>query len=257
MLRACALSYSEKWDECLPLAEFAYNNSYQESIKMAPFEALYGRRCRTLLNWSKASERNFFGPDMVNEAEEQVRLIQVYPKAAQSRQKNYADKRRRPLVFQVGDPVYLRVSPMKGVQRFGVRGKLAPRYIRPFPIIEQCGPVTYRLELPLHLRAVHNIFHVSQLKKCLHVPTEVVDMENLQLEPDLGYPEHPVKIVDHKTRITQNQVSHFYKVQWSNHSEREAIWETEEFVQSKYLELLQAHQATYHTHFLFNLAFTP
>ena len=105
---------------------------------MAPFEALYGRRCRTPLNWSEASERNFFGPDMVNEAEEQVRLIQVYLKAAQSRQKNYADKRRRPLVFQVGDPVYLRVSPMKGVQRFGVRGKLAPRYIGPFSIVEQC-----------------------------------------------------------------------------------------------------------------------
>ena len=92
MLRACALAYSQKWDECLPLAEFAYNNSYQESISMAPFEALYGRRCRTPLNWSKAGERNFFGPDMGVEAEEQVRLIQANLKIAQSRQKNYADK---------------------------------------------------------------------------------------------------------------------------------------------------------------------
>ena len=115
-------------------------------------------------------------------------------------------------MFEVGDHVYLRVSPMKGVQRFGVRGKMAPRYGGPFSIIERCGPVAYRVELPSHLSAVHNIFHVSQLRKCLRVPTEIVDMENLQLEPDLVYPEHLVKIVDHKTRVTRNQVSNFYKV---------------------------------------------
>lgn len=131
MLRACVLTFSQKWDECLPLAEFAYNNSYQESIKMAPFEALYRRRCRTPLNWSEAGERNFFGPDMVTEAEEQVQIIQKNLQIAQSRQKNYANKRRRPLIFDVGDHVYLRVSPMKGVQRFGMRGKLAPRYVGP------------------------------------------------------------------------------------------------------------------------------
>src|SRR4029079_15452392 len=99
--------------------------------------------------------------------------------------------------------------------------------------------------LPPHLSAVHNIFHVSHLRKCLRVPTEVVDTENLQLEPDLIYPEHPVRIVDHKTRVTRNQTSNFYKVQWSNHSEREATWETEEFLQSKCPELLQAYQGTH------------
>ena len=114
MLRACALTYSQKWDECLPLAEFAYNNSYQESIRMAPFEALYGRRCRTPVNWSEAGERNFFGPDIVCEAEEQVRVIQENLKIARSRQKSYADKKHRSVLFQVGDHVYLRVSPMKG-----------------------------------------------------------------------------------------------------------------------------------------------
>ena len=220
MLRACALTYSQKWDDCLPLAEFAYNNSYQESIKMAPFEALYGRRCRTPLNWSEAGERNFFGPDIVNEAEEQVQLIQKNLKAAQSRQKSYADKKRQAISFQVGDQVYLRVSPMKGVQRFGVKGKLAPRYVGHFPILERCGPVAYRLELPAQLSAVHNIFHVSQLRKCLRVPTMIVDIEELQLEPDLVYPEHPVRIIDYKTRVTRNHTSNFYKVQWSNHSER-------------------------------------
>ena len=130
---------------------------------------------------------------------------------------------------------------MKGVQRFGMRGKLAPRYVGPFSIIERGGPVAYQVELPPRLSAVHNIFHVSQLKKCLQVPTEVVDMENLQLEPDLVYLEYLVKIADHKTRVTRNQVSNFYKVQWSNHSEREATWEMEEFIQSRYPELLQAH----------------
>ena len=133
---------------------------------------------------------------------------------------------------------------MKGVQRFGMRGKLAPRYVGPSPITEHCGPVAYRVELPPHLSVVHNIFHVSQLRKCLRVPTDVVEMEKLQLEPDLVYPEHPVKIGDFKTRVTQNQTSKFYKVQWSNHSEREATWETEEFLKSEYPELLQAYQGT-------------
>ena len=131
---------------------------------MVPFEALYGRRCRTPLNWSEAGERNFFGPDIVGEAEEQVQVIQKNLKIAQSRQKSYADKKRQSISFQVGDHVYLRVSPMKGVQRFGVKGKLAPRYVGCFPIIERCGPVAYRLKLPVQLTTVHNIFHVSAQK---------------------------------------------------------------------------------------------
>jgi hypothetical protein len=126
MLRACVLAYSRKWDECLPLAEFSYNNSYQESIKMAPFEALYGQHCRTPLNWSGPSEWFFFGPDLVKEGKEKVKLIQHHLKVAQHHHKRYADKRRRPLYFQVGDFVYLKVSPMNGVTRFGIKGKLAP-----------------------------------------------------------------------------------------------------------------------------------
>ncbi|WVZ80809.1 LOW QUALITY PROTEIN: hypothetical protein U9M48_028260 [Paspalum notatum var. saurae] len=197
MLRECALTNSTKWDECLPLAEFAYN-SYQKGLEMAPFEALYGRRCRTPLNWSEPGERVTFGPDLVTRAEEQVRLIHSNLKRAQSRQKSYSDKRRRPLVFEVGDYVYLRVSPMKGVHRFGVKRKLAPRYIGPFKITEQCGPVPYRLELPPHLAAVHDVFHVSQLKKCLRVPEEAMDTSQIQIEPDLTYEERPIKILDQK-----------------------------------------------------------
>ncbi|WVZ75843.1 hypothetical protein U9M48_023867 [Paspalum notatum var. saurae] len=198
MLRACALTYSTKWDECLPLVEFAYNNSYQKSLDMAPFEALYGRRCRTPLNWFEPGERVTFGPDLVTQAEEQVRFIHSNLKRAQSRQKSYSDKRRRPLVFEKDDHVYLKVSPMKGVHRFGVKGKLAPRYVGPFKITEQCGPVAYRLELPPHLAAVHDVFHVSQLKKCLRVPEEVIDTSQIQIQPDLTYEEKPIKILDQK-----------------------------------------------------------
>ncbi|WVZ97437.1 hypothetical protein U9M48_042976 [Paspalum notatum var. saurae] len=234
MLRACALTYSTKWDECLPLAEFAYNNSYQKSLDMAPFEALYGKRCRTPLNWSEPGERVTFGPDLVTQAEAQVKMIHNNLKRAQSRQKSHSDKRRRPLVFEEGDHVYLRVSPMKGVHRFGVKGKLAPRYVGPFKITERCGSVAYRLELPPHLAAVHDVFHVSQLKKCLRVPEEEIDTSQIQIEPDLTYEEHPIKILDQKQRSTRRRTINFYKVQWSNHSEEEATWEQEEFLRTKY-----------------------
>ncbi|WVZ52493.1 hypothetical protein U9M48_003547 [Paspalum notatum var. saurae] len=234
MLRACALTYSTKWDECLPLAEFAYNNSYQKSLDMAPFEALYGRRCRPPLNWSEPGERVTFGPDLVTQAEEQVKFIHDNLKRAQSRQKSYLDKRKRPLVFEKEDHVYLLVSPMKGMHQFGVKGKLAPRYVGPFKITEQCGPVAYRLELPPHLVAVHDVFHVSQLKKCLRVPEEMIDTSQIQIQPDLTYEEKPIKILDQKQRSTRRRTINFYKVQWSNHSEEEATWEQEESLQTKY-----------------------
>jgi hypothetical protein len=126
MLRACIIHYGTSWDKCLALAEFSYNNSYQFSLQMAPFEALYGRRCRTPLSWSETGERKIFGPDLVIEAEDKVKVIQTNLKTAQSRQKNYADRRRKPLHFQIGDFIYLRVSPTKGAQCFGIKGKLAP-----------------------------------------------------------------------------------------------------------------------------------
>jgi len=143
MLRACVLSSKGSWESWLPLAEFSYNNSYQESIKMAPFEALYGRRCRTPLNWVEPGERRYYGINFVNEAEKKVQIIQQHMQAAQSQQKSYADKRRRPLEFNVGDYVYLKVTPMKKVQRFRVRSKLAPRYVGPYRVLERKGPVAY------------------------------------------------------------------------------------------------------------------
>ena len=133
MLRASVISSKGSWEKWLPLAEFSYNNNYLESIKMAPFEALYDRKCRTPLNWVEPGERRYYGIDFVKEAEEQVCIIQQHIEATQSRQKSYTDKRRRPIEFEVGDYVYLKVSLMKGVQQFGVKRKLAPKVCRPIP----------------------------------------------------------------------------------------------------------------------------
>jgi hypothetical protein len=176
---------------------------------MAPFEALYGRRCRTPLNWYEPGERNFFRPDMVKETEEKVQWIIHNLKEAQARQKSYVDKRRQPLYFLVGDYVYLKVSPMKGVSHFGVKGKLAPWYIGPFPVFEQYGAVAYRLQLPETLSAVHNVFHVSQLKKCLRVPDRTIEVTDVALEPDLTYLEHPIRVLDQKDTITRRKTLKF------------------------------------------------
>jgi hypothetical protein len=136
------------------------------------------------------------------------------------------------LEFEVGNHVYLRVSPMKGVKRFGVKGKLAPRYIGPFPILEKCGSVAYKLDLRPSLAGVHDIFHVSQLKKCLKAPVDVVLPEVTPLEADLSYPEHPIKVLDQKDCATRRKTIKFFKIQWSNHSEEEATWESEDFLRS-------------------------
>jgi hypothetical protein len=158
----------------LPYAEFSYNNSYQESLKMALFEMLYGQRCQTPLFWSETGEQKVFGPDILQEAEKQVRMVRENLRVATSRQKSYADHRRRELSFEVRDFVYLKVSPMRGLHCFKVRGKLAPRFIRPFKILEKRGEVAYQLKLPPQLSDVHDVFHVSQLKKCLRVPEEQI-----------------------------------------------------------------------------------
>jgi hypothetical protein len=159
-------------------------------------------------------------------------------KEAQARQKNYAGKQRQPLVFQVNDYVYLKVSPMKCVNRFGVKGKLAPRYIGPFLILERYGPVAYRLQLPETLSAVHNVFHVSQLKKYLRLPDRTIDVVDVTLEPDLTYSEHPIRILDQKDRITRKRILKFYKVQWNQHTGDEATWETQDYLKKNFPRFL-------------------
>jgi hypothetical protein len=152
----------------------------------------------------------------------------------QSRQKTYADHRRRELSFEVRDFVYLKVSPMRGLCHFKVQGKLTPRFIRPFKILEKRGEVAYQLELPLQLSDVHDVFHVSQLKKCLHVPEEQLPMEDLDAKEDLSYQEYLVKILEISERVTQNEKIKMCKVQWSHQTEEEATWEREEELKAKF-----------------------
>jgi hypothetical protein len=147
-LRACALQHKLGWDKRLPYTKFSYNNSYQTSLNMSPFQALYGRNCRTPLHWDQPSERQVFGIDTLLEAEENIIMVRENLKTAQSRQRSYADTRRRDLSFEVGDYVYLKVSPIRGIKRFGVKGKLAPRYIGPYQIQARHGEVAYQLSLP-------------------------------------------------------------------------------------------------------------
>nr|ABA93462.1 retrotransposon protein, putative, Ty3-gypsy subclass [Oryza sativa Japonica Group] len=228
MLRACALDFGGAWDKSLPYAEFSYNNSYQASLQMAPFEALYGRKCRTPLFWDQTGERQLFGTEVLAEAEEKVRIIRERLRIAQSRQKSYADNRRRELTFEAGDYVYLRVTPLRGVHRFQTKGKLAPRFVGPYKILERRGEVAYQLELPSNMIGIHDVFHVSQLKKCLRVPEEQADSEHIDIQEDLTYVEKPVRILDTSERRTRNKVTRFCRVQWSHHSEEEATWERED-----------------------------
>ena len=156
MLRACALDFGKSWDKNLPYAEFSYNNSYQASLQMSPFEALYGRPCRTPLLWDQVGEHQLYGPELIKEAEDKVKLIKERLRVAQSRQKSYADNRRRDLSFEEGDFVYLRVTPLRGVRRFKTKGKLAPRFVGPYRILARQGEVAYQLELPESLSAVQH-----------------------------------------------------------------------------------------------------
>ena len=166
------------------------------------------------------------------------KVIRDNLKAAQSRQKSYYDSKHGDLAFEIGDHVYLRVSPMKGTRRFGIKGKLAPRYVGPFKIVSKRGDLAYQLELPSNFANVHDVFHVSQLKKCLRVPEHVVDVEGVDLESDLTYSEYPVRVLDHKDRVTRRNTTRWYKVQWNQHSEEEATWESEDFLEENFPDFL-------------------
>ncbi|KAK1614125.1 hypothetical protein QYE76_019642 [Lolium multiflorum] len=180
-------------------------------------------------------------PDVVL-AEEKVHKIREYLKTAQSRQKSYADKRRREMTFEIGDFVYLKVSPLKGMQRFQVKGKLAPRYVGPFKVLSRRGEVSYQLELPEEMAVVHNVFHISLLRKCLEVPekTEVfknIDHRSVDINSDLTYREVPIRILEEAYRTTRTRSIKFLKIQWSNHTEDEATWEREEDMKKEYPDL--------------------
>ncbi|GJR87527.1 putative reverse transcriptase domain-containing protein [Tanacetum coccineum] len=185
MLRACAIDFGKGWVNHLPLVEFSYNNSYHASIKAAPFEALYGRKCRSPVCWTEVGETQILGPELIQETTEKIIQIKQRMQAARDRQKSYADLKRKPMEFQVGDKVMLKVSPWKGVVRFGKRGKLNPRYVGPFKVIERVGEVAYKLELPEELSRVHNTFHVSNLKKCHADEPLAISVDGLNLDDNI------------------------------------------------------------------------
>ncbi|RVW80540.1 Transposon Ty3-G Gag-Pol polyprotein [Vitis vinifera] len=239
LLRACILDLQGNWDDHLPLVEFAYNNSFQASIGMPPFEALYGRKCRSPICWNDVGERKLLGPELVQLTVEKVALIKERLKATQSRHKSYADHHRRDLEFEVGDHVFLKVSPMKSVMRFGRKGKLSPRFVGPFEMLERVGTSAYKVALPPSLSKVHNVFHVSTLRKYIYDPTHVVELEPIQIFEDLTYEEVPVQIVDVMDNVLRHVVVKLVKVQWSNHSIREATWELEEEMREKHPQLFQ------------------
>ncbi|KAG8498138.1 hypothetical protein CXB51_007053 [Gossypium anomalum] len=208
MLRCCILEFEGNWERYLPLIEFAYNNSYQSSIKMASYEAL-----------------------------KKVKVIRDSLKAASGRQKSYADLKRKEIEFQVGDKVFLKVSPWKKVLRFGRKGKLSPRFIGPYEIIERIGPVAYRLALPPELDRIHNVFHVSMLRRYRSDPSHVISPTEVEIQPDMTYSEEPVKILARETKELRNKKINLVKVLWQKHGIEEATWEPEETMRKQYPNL--------------------
>ncbi|GJS88213.1 putative nucleotidyltransferase, ribonuclease H [Tanacetum coccineum] len=238
MLRSCALEWAGNWDDYICLVEFAYNNSWHASIKCAPFEMLYGRKCRAPICWDQVGERILEGPEMIEVTNEKVAVAREKLKEAQTRQKSYADRHRRALEFQPGEHVFLKVSPTRGVRRFGIKGKLSPRFIGPFEILDRVGEVSYRLALPPQLSHVHNVFHVSLLRGYKYHPLHVVSYPFDQIREDLSYTEEPESILDRQDRVMRNKTIPFVKILWRNHPEREATWETEESIRTSYPHFL-------------------
>ncbi|WVZ52311.1 hypothetical protein U9M48_003384, partial [Paspalum notatum var. saurae] len=211
------------------------------ALKKSPFEALYGRRCRTPLFWNQTGGKQVFGPNLIKDAEQQIKMVRENLRVSQSRQKSYADVRRRELTFKVNDFVYLKVSPMRGIWRFNIKGKLAPRYIGPFKIVERKGEVAYKLELPPNISGILDVFHVSQLKKCLRVLEEQAPLEGLDVQEDLTYTEHRVKILETSERVTRNKRTKMCNVQRKHHTEHEATCEREEELRAAYPDLFASH----------------
>nr|GEX28206.1 putative reverse transcriptase domain-containing protein [Tanacetum cinerariifolium] len=217
--------------------EFSYNDNYHTSIRAALFEALYGRKCRSPICWAEVGDSQLTGPEIIHERTEKIVQIKSRIQAARDRQKSYVGIRRNPLEFQVGDKVMLKVSPWKGVIRFGKQGKINPRYIRPFKIIAKVGTVAYRLELPEQLIKVHSTFHVSNLKKCLVDKPLAIPLDEIQVDDKLHFIEEPVEIMDHEVkRLNQSHIP-IVKVRLNSRRGLEFTWEREDQTQQKYPHL--------------------
>ncbi|GJW72083.1 putative reverse transcriptase domain-containing protein [Tanacetum coccineum] len=207
MFRACVIDFGGNWDVHLPLAEFSYNNSYHSSIRYALFKALYGRKCRSLVLWAEIGKSSLIGPELVQETTDKVVLIKEKLKAARDRQKSYANNRRTPLDFVVGDRVLLKVSPWKGVIRFRKRGKFTSRYVGPFKILERIGPVAYRIRLLEELSSI---------------------------DKTLCFVEEPIEIMDREVRSLKRSKISLVKVCWNSKRGLEFTWERKDHMKSKY-----------------------
>ena len=187
MLRGCVLDFIGSWDRYISLMEFSYNNSYQSSIGMDPYEALYGRKCRTPICWTELNEHKVISPDIVRETEEKVSIIQQRLKAASDRQKSYADLKRKNIEYEVGDKVFSKVSPWRKILQFGKKGKSSPRFIGPYEILERIGPVVYRLALPPELAKLHNVFHVSRLRRYRNDESHILLIQDMKVQSNFTF----------------------------------------------------------------------
>ncbi|GJS87751.1 putative reverse transcriptase domain-containing protein [Tanacetum coccineum] len=237
MLRACVIDFGKDWDRHLPLVEFFYNNSYHTSIKAASFEALYGQKCRSPVYWTEIGDAQLTGPEIIHETTKKIIQIKKRIQTASDRQKSYASRRRKPLEFQAGDMVMLKVSSWKGVIRFGKRGKLNPRYIRPFKILAKVGTIAYRLELPEQLSRVHSTFYVSNMKKCFSDEPLAIPLDEIQIDDKLNFIEELVEIMDREVkRLKQSRIP-IVKVRWNSRRVLEFTWKREDQMKKKYPRL--------------------
>ncbi|XP_074322832.1 uncharacterized protein LOC141659806 [Apium graveolens] len=201
---------------------------------MAPYEALYRRKCRSPLYWDKEGTTILEGPGIVQNTLDKVNIVKEKLKAVQDRQKSYVDQHRREMEYQMSEKVFLKVSPLKGMMRFGNKEKLSPRYMGPYEIIERVGPITYKLALPLELSQIHNVFHVSMLRRYCSDPTHVLKDPEIEIYENASYVEKPVEITGQKIKQLRNREIPLVKVLWRNHSREEATWETEESMRRQY-----------------------
>nr|KYP62559.1 Retrotransposable element Tf2 [Cajanus cajan] len=223
LLRACVLDHLGSWEEVLPLVEFMYNNSFHASIRMVSFKALYGKRCRTPLCWYQDGESVVVGLKLILQTTEKVKLIQERIKTAQSRQKSYADKRRKPLEFVEGEHVFLKVTPGRALRA----KKLTPRFVGPYQIIHRVGPIAYRLALPPFLSNLHDVFYVSQPRKYVHDPSHVVELDEVRVKENLTYEKSPIVVVDYKLKELRGKSISLVKVLWDA-ATGEATWEVDQ-----------------------------
>jgi len=227
----------------MALVEFTYNNSHQATIGMAPYEALYGRRCRTPLCWEEVGDRKLYGAELVQVTMEKVRTISI--KAAQDRQKKYVDVRRRPLEFSTGDQLFLKVALWKNMLRFVLKGKLTPRFIGPFRILQRVGPVAYKVDLPPQLAKVHDVFHVSLLRKADVDPARI--LPQVEVQEDLTLELRPIRILDQEVKELRSKKIPIVRIFWRNAQIEEETWEREAEMRKKYPNLFELPRMEYET----------